>query len=39
MKLVWNIAHMKEVKNSHRILAGELEGFDELGIDYFKIIF
>jgi hypothetical protein len=27
---------MKEVKNSHRILAGELEEFDELGIDDYR---
>jgi hypothetical protein len=31
-----NVAHMKEVKNSHKILAGELENFDELGINYRK---
>jgi hypothetical protein len=36
MKLVWNIAHVKDVKNSHRILAGEHEGLDELGTDYRK---
>jgi hypothetical protein len=33
---VWNTAHMSELKISHRILAGELEDFDELGIDYRK---
>ena len=33
-----NIAHMKRVKISHRILAAELEVFDELGIDYRKFL-